>query len=538
MSSAEWLESGAGLGMPWLERRRRASGAALAPCSVTPFLWLGCCAVCAWTFAYIVYRAIQAYPLDAFEEFELLKATRWAQGFPLYADPAAEAFPTAYPPLHYWMLAAWTGCFGASLLAARALSGLAMLGVVAVGFWELRDAAYPARARLLFLTLLLAFDSFVGKWFELCKSDALLALFLSIAIATGRQRSWGEAAGSTLAIVLAALTKQNAPLFIAPIAVALGLAGRWRWAAAWAIGTALAVSLVYAALGWSSGGNFFDWVFVWTSRHGFSLASGLRRAFAVTATRAPLTVGVLAGGAILRARCRWTWCLAAAWVVGVLGMAKRGGLENHLLPAAVITALVAARGLAWGWSAARDGGTARERDRPCGRGISGRLLRIRSACAGIVGSLLASRRARRGFVLAVLGALVWPGLPRVRDFRWVVRRADEADQWVQAVRRFGGRIAVGHHALLAHRAGAECFFSDLILEFPALRVADSVAARIAAEEMDYLLLEADPARSRTPGWPRLVLAHYTPAGELDTPNRSGLLPRRLYMARRLLAGTK
>jgi hypothetical protein len=130
-------------------------------------------------------------------------------------------------------------------------------------------------------------------------------------------------------------------------------------------------------------------------------------------------------------------------------------------------------------------------------------------------------------------AAVLPGLPWRRDFRWLWRRAQETQEWVQAVRRLNGRVAVGHHRVLARQAGAGCFFSDLILEFPGLVVPAGVRERMAGKHFDYLILGTDPATSPTPGWHDLVTAHYVAAGELACPNRSGVLPRRLYIAGRL-----
>jgi hypothetical protein len=86
---------------------------------------------------------------------------------------------------------------------------------------------------------------------------------------------------------------------------------------------------------------------------------------------------------------------------------------------------------------------------------------------------------------------------------------------------------------LARRAGAECFFSDLILEFPGLVVPAVVSRRISEQEFDYVVLEADPARSQTPGWADVISKNYVATGELDVVNRSDVLPRRLYIARRL-----
>jgi hypothetical protein len=134
--------------------------------------------------------------------------------------------------------------------------------------------------------------------------------------------------------------------------------------------------------------------------------------------------------------------------------------------------------------------------------------------------------------VAALAVTIWLALPAGRDFRWLAKRAGEAKDWVAAVRHIDGSVAVSHHLLLARRAGAECFFSDLILEFPGLVVPTEVHDRISNQEFDYLVLNADPAHSPTPGWLDVISNNYLPAGELEFMNRSDVLPRRLYVARR------
>jgi len=183
--------------------------------------WIGICATCGWVLVYILYRSVQSYPLDAFEEYQIHKAIRWTQGASLYGDPGAEILPEAYPPLYFWSLGLWLRCFGESFVAARFLSLAALLGIVACGWWSLRDATDRRVAGLTFLTALMCFHPLTAKFYEVSKPDTMLTLFLALAIVTGEHRSWTEVLVSSAAMLLASLTKQNAPLFLVPLCLSL-----------------------------------------------------------------------------------------------------------------------------------------------------------------------------------------------------------------------------------------------------------------------------------------------------------------------------
>jgi hypothetical protein len=249
-------------------------------------------------------------------------------------------------------------------------------------------------------------------------------------------------------------------------------------------------------------------------------------------TRGPILLVVLGWSLAFRWRCHWTWCLVTAVAVGVLGMSKYGGLANHLLAASFVAATVVGRWLGGMWAGAGPLGG----DEEAPRAERGTDDGNRQSAFGFRRMGLGTG-LRHWAVIAALGLAVWPGLPTPRGFRWLRTRAREAREWTDAVQRFDGRAAVSHHLLLARRAGADCFFSDLILQFPGLRVPASVREQIAIQRFDYLILEADPVKSPTAGWSELLLTHYAPTGELDCPNRSGVLPRRVYVARRLGVST-
>jgi hypothetical protein len=138
----------------------------------------------------------------------------------------------------------------------------------------------------------------------------------------------------------------------------------------------------------------------------------------------------------------------------------------------------------------------------------------------------------------VLLIAIMAGLPTRRDFRWIAKRSQETSDWVAAVQRLDGRVAVSHHLLLARGAGAECFFSDLILEFRGLRVPADIQRRIAQEQFDYIVLCNDPRTSATTGWAELIEMHYEPAGQLNYADVSAVLPNRVYRKKSGLAAAR
>ena len=454
--------------------------------------------VSAGILVYILLRTVQPYPLDAFEEYEIHKADRWTQGHSLYGSPGTETMPEAYPPLYFWLLGLWLHCFGTSFVAARSLSLAALAGIAACGWWAVRGAGWRSTAYGVFLTALLCFHPVSGKFYEVGKPDCLFTFLVAITMVCGEHRSARETTIGSLAMWLASLAKQNAPLFVIPLCLAHLIAGRWRWAFVWGTSMLAVIAGTYAVLGWATDGNFWHWTVTWTSSHGVSFSRGCAGLLEAIGVRGPVIAAVLIGTCAVNPGCRWTWCLIAAMGLALLGLAKAGGGDNHLLPAAFIAAVLLGR---WVATYGPEIGVTR-RD-----------------------------RLARWAVLAMFIATIWWGLPTRREFRWIGRRAEEVKAWTIAVRRLEGRVAVGHYWLLAQCAQAECFFSDLILEFRGLQVPESVRARIERQEFDYLLLSTNPQSSATAEWAELIHAYYEPAGMLDFANRSQVLPSRILRPR-------
>jgi hypothetical protein len=462
-------------------------------------LAVGSLVLAGWVGVYVMRRAAADYGLDAFEEYELTKAARWLRGEPLYTDPNDEPFPTAYPPLHYWLLALCLKWGGMSFVVGRIPSLAATAATIAVGAAAVRRGSGTWLGPWLFAALFLSMHVLTGKWFELCKNDSLLVALLAVAMAAGEHRTWSEVVASSSALWLASLTKQNAPLFVLPLLAAHVLNGRWRWGVAWAGGMTVFIGLSYAALAAASHGAFWHWVFGWPAAHGVSPVAGLARVWTAVWRHGWGILPAAIVALVLRPRDRWTWVLLVSLAVAWMGMSKRGGIPNHLYPAALAAAVVLSRDLAWLWH------WAAARRTP--------VLWKSLAALGLV-------------------TITWPGMPRRRDFRWIERRQAEAVAWRDAVRKLPGRVLVAHHALLAAQAGAQVCFSDQIWQFPGLVLPQTARRALSEGEFDWLVLGPDPTDSRVPGWADLVTRRYGFAGALDAPFISGVLPARLYFLKR------
>lgn len=456
-----------------------------------------CGLIVGWTACYVGVRASQPFALDAFEEYEALKAIRLLDGVALYGSPDDEPFPTAYPPLFYWLLAAWFKLAGTSFLTARVPSLAGLVMILAVGVQVTRRHTSDRIGPAVFAATFAASHALTGKWFELCKSDTLLVALLACSIHWGEHIRWRSTLLGSGAMLLAALTKQNAALFVVPLAAAHACNGRWRWSLGWGVVMSVAVLAGYGVLTWHSDGWFAYWVFDWTSRHGVDAIAGLNRLCRVLVEHGWVVIVVLPISIGRAPRDRWTWCLLAALGVAWMGLSKRGGIANHLYPAAFIGSVLAGRILADVWD------------------LAARWPR--------------PERIRWAIGAACLAMLV-PHLPARRDFRWLSRRATEVRNWHAAVRRLPGVVAVGHYYLLAAGSGAICPFSDLIGQFPGLHVAQPVDDRLSASEFDWLVLSVLPDESRMTGWAKSVTASYVPAGELAFANASSVLPRHLFRA--------
>jgi hypothetical protein len=458
--------------------------------SLLPSIGLG---TCAWIGVFVILRALRAYPLDAFEEYELHKAMDWWQGTPIYGPASNEPYPEAYPPLYLWILGVWQQCFGHSFVVPRSLSLFALAGLIGAGWWAL-DSGNRWLTRIVFLATLLSCHALVARSFEVGRLDTVFVFFVSIGVVAARHRTTPEVVASSLGLWLASLTKQNAPIILVAIVLWHFVEGRRRWAFAWGSVMVLIVAGSYAILNWASGGRFWGWVFVWTAGHGVDVVAGLRSTGMALFSRWPVGACILLVGLAVRRRCLWTWCVVSALALAAIGLSKVGGRESHLMPFAFCGSLALATWFSDWWE----------------------------------------RQPARWVLVLLFGATVWTALPMGRDLRWLEKRTVETSDWVAAVRDLHGRVAVSHHFLLAERAGADCFFSDLILKFRGLEVPSDVRSRIEAQEFDYLVLGTNPEATETSGWSALIEENYDSVGRLHFSNVARVLPDRVFRARRLV----
>jgi 4-amino-4-deoxy-L-arabinose transferase-like glycosyltransferase len=159
-------------------------------------------------------------------------------GQKLYVKPSIDFTPYIYPPLWFYVAAAFAKVFGVGFFSARLLSLAASLGVIALVVRLVQRETGSLSAGLVSGGLFAATYRIGGFFYDLARIDSLFLLLLLAALYLVRFH--GSPRSRVLAAVLFALaffTKQPASLLLAPVALHLALVERRR--ALWLVVPAL-----------------------------------------------------------------------------------------------------------------------------------------------------------------------------------------------------------------------------------------------------------------------------------------------------------
>ncbi len=197
------------------------------------------------------------YDLNYGEGYVLNDALRLGRGEPLYVD--LQQFPmvrSPYPPLFPGLWSLVVGVTGPSFWPGRALSGAALLGVLALLIWNARQVRGAGRWPILVAPALLVAAPPVYQWAGYARVDLLALLFAAGGVCAAQWfRGWRGIVGAAVLCSLALWTKQT--MLTAAVAVAIALALRSRRDGA--IFGALVVvpnALLLLALNATTGGEF------------------------------------------------------------------------------------------------------------------------------------------------------------------------------------------------------------------------------------------------------------------------------------------
>jgi 4-amino-4-deoxy-L-arabinose transferase-like glycosyltransferase len=273
---------------------------------------------------------------------------RLVDGRPLYVAPSLDYVPFIYAPLWFHVTAALSRVFGVGFFAARFVSFLSSIGVIALVARFVHKETGARLPALAAAGLFAATYPIAASFYDLARVDSLFLVLLLGALYVVRFHE--GARGAVAAAVLFALaffTKQSAPIVFAPVALHLVLADRRRGALFAAVGAGLMVggALAYDAV---SGGWFRH--FVVTLPAGHTLVKRVLLHFWIELL---LMLGIACAFAVVhlvlerRPRERRFHFFAAAGMFGasLAGRMHLGGWANVLAPAFVSLAILFGLGL-------------------------------------------------------------------------------------------------------------------------------------------------------------------------------------------------
>jgi hypothetical protein len=190
----------------------------------------------------ITGRVGYPYDLEWMEGGMLHHAQRIRMGEGIYIPPSVEFIPYLYTPLYPTMLALLGGAFGLSYTLGRAISVIALGGIVVVTSAAFLSRRFqhidkePAVAGVaIALGLFAACYPFVDGWYDLVRADTFFLFMVTAAIAglnrwlrtsTGRDRHAKAAAGAAI-LALSFFCKQTGIFYVA-VGGAVVLVLAWR----------------------------------------------------------------------------------------------------------------------------------------------------------------------------------------------------------------------------------------------------------------------------------------------------------------------
>ena len=287
------------------------------------------------------------YPfgLEQLEGNSLVEVRRILAGQPLYPSPSVGYVPDGYPPLYFYVSAAFAHVLGASYLALRLVSltsSLACFALLArLVQRETGSVAAGTGAAGVFAATYFA----AGDWFDIGRVDSLfLALSIGALYAVRWMRAAPGAIVAGMLLAAAALTKQTglAELVVVPGVLLIG--PRRRLARVTALTAVAVLGLSTLILRLTSGGWYTYYVFKQMSGQSLTVSN-----FGWFWTALATAMGLAACAALIGARRVPRELVAGCAALAVEGYATlvhSGGAINDVLPAYLAVALLA--GLALG----------------------------------------------------------------------------------------------------------------------------------------------------------------------------------------------
>jgi 4-amino-4-deoxy-L-arabinose transferase-like glycosyltransferase len=286
-----------------------------------------------------------AYPYewDEDEGYHVYFAKCLLQGKPIYGDiNQAPILPQTYPPVHAAVLSLFVKVLGATLLAGRLVSLLAVAGLAVVVVLVLRQETGRWSLGVLAAGLVLG-SPFVAVWGPLCRVDSLMLFFVLAGLLVIRQypRSRLALVPGLLLLLLACYTKQQAVVFLPAAFLHLWQHSR-RTALFGMAGLAAAGLVVLVVLQLWSGGAFWQNAVTGQATE-FRLGLIITHSKDFLALHALLVAGA-AGWIAYQVNMRRLeiWSAFAISAVALIILAGKNGAAFHYCLAAVVAAILCA----------------------------------------------------------------------------------------------------------------------------------------------------------------------------------------------------
>lgn len=175
-------------------------------------------AVLAVLFMYCaVQRVLYPFELEWLEGEMICHGLQVLQGLSVYGPPSSEFIADLYPPVYYYVIAAFFSLAGSvSFPLLRLVSVFSLAGILTFLYLLIRREGGSRATALLVVGLFISCYEIHGAWYDVGRVDMLFFFFIVsglYALAYARNRLVGITAGAVL-LVLACYTKQSGVYYL------------------------------------------------------------------------------------------------------------------------------------------------------------------------------------------------------------------------------------------------------------------------------------------------------------------------------------
>lgn len=163
------------------------------------------------------------YQLEWIEGAHVDEVLRILHRQPLFTEPSFRHLPLFYPPLYFYVAAAFSffpSLFGEGFLPLRLLSVLSSFGFLAMTFLFVKKETGRGEFAFLATCLMAATYRATGSWFDIGRLDSFFLFIVALALFFIRfADTFWQTFAAAVFVSLAFFTKQTAAIFFSPFAL-------------------------------------------------------------------------------------------------------------------------------------------------------------------------------------------------------------------------------------------------------------------------------------------------------------------------------